>query len=94
MVGMGAGMAMGQQMANSMNNIQQTPPALPNKIAQYYLAIEEKADGPYSLEVVENYLQSGKINKDTLLWTQGMQNWEKTSTVLGKNFTQLPPPLK
>jgi len=94
MVGMGAGMAMGQQMANSMNvNTTSTPPPLPNQIAQYFVAIEGKSEGPYSLEAVEKDLISGRITNDTLIWTQGMDGWAKASTILSSTFTQTPPPL-
>jgi len=95
MVGMGAGMAMGQQMANSMNSntTTTTPPPLPNQIAQYFVAIEGKSEGPFSLEAVEKELLLGKINGDTLIWTQGMDGWEKASTVLSNISTQTPPPL-
>ncbi|HFU77627.1 MAG TPA: SPFH domain-containing protein [Epsilonproteobacteria bacterium] len=95
MVGMGAGMAMGQQMANSMHtNTGATPPPLPNKISQYFVAIEGKSEGPFSLEEVEKDLLSGKIDSDTLIWTQGMDGWEKASTILSNTFTQTPPPLQ
>lgn len=94
MVGMGAGMAMGQQMANSMNiNNTSTPPPLPNQIAQYFIAIDGKQEGPYSLEVIEKELLTGKISNDTLLWTQGMNGWAKASTILTSSFAQTPPPL-
>ena len=91
---MGAGMAMGQQMANSMNiNNTSTPPPLPNQIAQYFIAIDGKQEGPYSLEVIEKELLTGKISNDTLLWTQGMNGWTKASTILTSSFAQTPPPL-
>ena len=95
MVGMGAGMAMGQQMANSMQqpNSTSTPPPLPNQIAQYFVAINGESDGPYSLEAVEKKLLSGDITKNTLIWTQGMDGWEKASSVLSATFAQTPPPL-
>ena len=94
MVGMGAGMAMGQQMANSMQqpNSTSTPPPLPNQIAQYFVAINGESDGPYSLEAVEKKLLSGDITKNTLIWTQGMDGWEKASSVLSATFAQTPPP--
>lgn len=95
MVGMGAGMAMGQQMANSMQqpNSTSTPPPLPNQIAQYFIGVHGESDGPYSLEAVEKKLLSGEITKDTLIWTQGMDGWEKASSVLSSTFIQTPPPL-
>lgn len=92
MVGMGAGMAMGQQMANSMNPTI-TPPSLPNKIAQYFVAVEGESEGPYSLESIQEYISNGRINEQTLIWTQGMKEWAEASTVLSDNFSQTPPPL-
>lgn len=95
MVGMGAGMAMGQQMANSMNQSNtSTPPPLPNQITQYYVAVEGKAEGPYSLEALEKELLTGHIQNDTLIWTQGMKDWEEASSILSSHFPQTPPPLK
>ncbi|MEA3434216.1 MAG: SPFH domain-containing protein [Campylobacterota bacterium] len=92
MVGMGAGMAMGQQMANSMNPTN-TPPSLPNKIAQYFVAVEGESEGPYSLENIQEYISNGRINEQTLIWTQGMKEWAEASSVLSDKFSQTPPPL-
>ena len=92
MVGMGAGMAMGQQMANSMNPTN-TPPSLPNKIVQYFIAVEGESEGPYSLESIEEYISNGRINAQTLIWTQGMKEWAEASAVLSDTFSQTPPPL-
>ena len=95
MVGMGAGLAMGQQMANSMNaSSNNTPPPVPNQIPQYFVAIEGKQTGPFSLEEIEKELLSGHITKDTLLWTQGLKEWAKAGTLLTENFMQTPPPLQ
>ena len=94
MVGMGAGLAMGQQMTNSMGQTNAaTPPPLPNKIAQYFVAIDAKQTGPYTLEEIEKELLSGTISQDTLLWTQGLKEWTKASTLLSDSFLQTPPPL-
>ncbi len=91
MVGMGAGLAMGQQMANSLNAT--PPPPLPNQVAQYYVALNGAQQGPYSLEQIKTYIDTKEIDKETLLWTQGMQGWEPASSVLSQYFTQTPPPL-
>ena len=94
MIGMGAGLAMGQQMTNSMqHNNTSTPPPLPNQIAQYFVAIEGQSQGPFSLEQVEKNLLSGEIDADTLIWTQGMDDWAKASSILSTTFKQTPPPL-
>ena len=89
MVGMGVGMAMGQQMANNMN----TPPIVPNHIAQYFVAVGEKYEGPYSFERIEADIASGTINQKTLIWTQGMKKWKTASTLFANKFFQTPPPL-
>ncbi len=93
MVGMGAGLAMGQQMANSMNVNISTPPPLPKQIAQYYIVRNEQQEGPFSLEQIQAYIDDSSLGKTTLVWTQGMQNWAEAQTVLDKHFTQIPPPL-
>ena len=94
MVGMGAGLAMGQQMANSINATStNTPPSLPNKIAQYFVAVEGESEGPYSLENIQEYISNGRIDEQTLIWTQGMKEWAEASTVLSDTFSQTPPPL-
>jgi len=95
MVGMGAGLAMGQQMANSMQQPSSaaTPPPLPNALLQYFIAVNGKQEGPYSLEQIKSSITKKEIGKDTLIWTQGMSKWEKAGDILLSHFTQTPPPL-
>jgi membrane protease subunit (stomatin/prohibitin family) len=94
MIGMGAGIAMGQQMAQSMNaSSSATPPPLPNQVAQYYVAIDGRQSGPYSLAQIQTSISNGEITPETLVWTQGMTQWEKASSVLSTYFSQTPPPL-
>ena len=93
MMGMGVGIAMGQQMANSMNKNQTTPPPILNNVAQYFVAMEGKSEGPYSLDTIYHSIANGRIDRQTLIWTQGMQEWAEASTVLSDAFLQTPPPL-
>jgi len=93
MVGMGAGLAMGQQMANSMNQQTQNPPPLPNNLPQYFVAQDGKQSGPISLEDIEQQIKKGNITRETLVWTQGMKNWETADSILSSHFIQSPPPL-
>ena len=95
MVGMGAGMAMGQQMASSMNQSQdsQTPPDLPTEDTKYFVAIDSKPQGPYTLKDVEKKILEGIINKDTLVWMKGMKEWTEASNLLSHSFSQIPPAL-
>jgi membrane protease subunit (stomatin/prohibitin family) len=99
MTGMAMGMAMAQQMANSMQphsstqQTQATPPPLPNQVVQYFVAINGQQMGPYSLTQIQDSINSKQITQDTLVWTQGMSGWQKASEVLTSYFTQTPPPL-
>jgi membrane protease subunit (stomatin/prohibitin family) len=93
MIGMGAGIAMGQQMAHSLGADNSTPPPLPKQISQYYIALNDKQEGPFSLEQIQAYINDSTMTKQTLIWTQGMSGWVEADTVLSQHFTQTPPPL-
>jgi len=95
MVGMAAGMAMGQQMAQSMqpSTHTHTPPPLPQQIAQYFIARNQQQEGPYSLEQIQTFIAQKQMTQETLVWTQGMAQWESAKEVLAQFFTQTPPPL-
>jgi membrane protease subunit (stomatin/prohibitin family) len=105
-MGMGAGMGMGQMMAGMMSGMgqqQQQPPAasapagpppLPQAVS-FHVAIGGQQAGPYDLNTLKQYLQSGQINRDTLVWKQGMANWTAAGQVpeLSSLFAATPPPL-
>jgi len=93
MIGMGAGIAMGQQMAHSLGADTNTPPPLPKQVSQYYIALNDKQEGPFSLEQIQAYINDSTITKQTLIWTQGMSGWVAADTILSQHFTQTPPPL-
>jgi len=107
-IGMGAGLAMGQQMANSMGQQRPTyqdnnqraleprrgaPPPLPGG-NRYHVAVDGEATGPYSVEGLQQQLSSGVINENSLVWANGMPDWQKAIEVeeLGDLF-DAPPPL-
>ena len=93
MVGMGAGLAMGQQMADSMER-KSTPPKLSSDALKYFVDIEGNSEGPFSLETIDAYIKSAKITADTRMWKEGMEAWDKASTVVPDIFSKTPPPLK
>lgn len=87
--GLTLGGAIGHNIANSINNsttpVQQTgslPPEVPETL--YYMVNSGKSEGPYTLKIVQSYILEGKLNGETLLWKQGMENWEKA-----KHFSEL-----
>lgn len=108
-MGMGMGFVLAQQMG-SMFNPQQgqqqpfggqpvqgtaVPPPMPTQVAYHY-ALNGQQLGPVSLDKLKELFANRTINKDSLVWKQGMQNWaslkdvEELKAFLGGNT---PPPL-
>ena len=108
-MGMGMGFVMAQQMAGMMNpqaggtqqapqsNVGQSavPPPMPQNISYFYAANEQQV-GPIGFEQLRALFANRTINKDTLVWKQGMASWislkdvEELKSFLGGNT---PPPL-
>ena len=97
MIGMGAGIAIGQSMAEtlSQNNIdKQTPPPLPEvNTKTYYIALSDEKEGPYDIRTIQLLIREKKIKKNTLVWTEGLEDWAEAHTILEKHFNATPPPL-
>ncbi len=101
MTGMVLGGAMGGQMANmanqmgaNMNQQMNTPPPIPT--VQYMLAIDGQQTGPFSIAQLQQLIQNGQFTANTLVWKQGMANWEQASAMaeLSSLFTgTCPPPI-
>ena len=107
-IGMGAGLAMGQQMANNMgqqrlssqdrsarydSGDRSAPPPLPGR-AQYHVAVDGEATGPFSVESLQQQLADGSIGPSTLVWSNGMADWQKATEVEELNeLFGAPPPL-
>ena len=93
MVGMGAGIALGQEMANkivSKNN----PPKLPTRDETiYHIALDDISEGPYDIRSIRSLISKGTIRKDTLIWRKGLEDWQSADIVLEKYFKNTPPPL-
>lgn len=105
-MGMGMGFVLAQQMGNMMNPMagqqavqpQQAaavPPPMP-MTSSYYYAANGQQQGPVSMETLKSLFANRTINKDSLVWKQGMDNWkalkevEELKSFLGGNT---PPPL-
>jgi len=100
MIGMGAGIALGQDMANKIttpqnsSNSSATPPPLPNQErVVYHVALDNISEGPYEVNEIKNLIEKGTIKRDTLIWTKGMKNWENAEEQLASYFENTPPPL-
>ena len=97
MLGMGAGLALGQEMAQKMNQgkvDKNTPPPLPSvNSTMYHIAVDDIQEGPYDIRTIQLYITKGTIKKDTLIWTEGLKEWTNAEVVLEKYFKNTPPPL-
>ncbi|MEM8847051.1 MAG: SPFH domain-containing protein [Bacteroidota bacterium] len=109
-MGMGMGFIMAQQMGNVMptatntpgmpqaspqNMGAVTPPPMP-VATQYFYALNGAQQGPVYIEQLRVLFANRTINRDTLVWKQGMANWDALQNVEElKSFLggSTPPPL-
>ena len=80
-----AGVALGGQA-----NVQ-TPPPIP--IVAYNVAKDGKSIGPFDLQKLSTMAANGEIDANTLVWKQGMANWERAGNT-AELAGLFPPPIK
>lgn len=101
---LGMSMAIAQQMMQTMNTAlsqMQTPTfknvnvQLPASLACYAL-VNGIPQGPFNEHEMAGHIQSSRINKDTLIWINGMPGWMEAVKVpeVAKLFLLVPPPLQ
>ncbi len=106
-MGMGMGFVLAQQMGTMMGGPmgqQQgfpqatgaaVPPPMPTQV-MYYYAVNGTQQGPVSIDQLRALFAGRTINRESLVWKQGMANWaalqevEELKSFLGGNT---PPPL-
>ena len=60
----------------------QTPPPMPGAQAvQYFVNVNGQQYGPYDVNSLAQMAQSGQINAQTMVWTNGMPSWVAASSV-------------
>ncbi|NNF61054.1 MAG: SPFH domain-containing protein [Gammaproteobacteria bacterium] len=98
-MGMGMGFGMAKQMVDTMSagsggGGNATPPPVPQE-TPWYLASEGHQTGPFTKAEIRNKLETGDVNRDTLVWRQGLEEWTAAERVdeLAAIFAQLPPPV-
>ncbi len=98
-MGLGMGFAMANQMVQGMGQaapgVGAAPP--PPPMAAWYIAINGKSEGPFDLNQMTQGAQAGQVNKETLVWSQAIGDWQPAGQVgaLGMIFgppTPPPPP--
>jgi membrane protease subunit (stomatin/prohibitin family) len=82
MAGMAVGTAVGKNIAGTLEKSvnqhevgQGKPPTVP--VTKYYIAIDGKPNGPYDINALRNMVASGTFNSDSLVWKDGMSDWQK-----------------
>ena len=85
MTGIAVGGALGNQMAGMINQMGQnvnqsmqqniqSPPPFPQ--ISYFMHINGQQMGPYNIEQLQMFVQSGQLTLDTYVWKQGMAQWD------------------
>jgi hypothetical protein len=71
-----------------------TPPPLPTSLT-YHVAISGAPKGPFGIEQLKQMISDGQLTRDSLVWNQGMNNWEAAQhrEDLRSLFALTPPPL-
>ncbi len=96
MMSMGAGVALGKEMFDNFSNNKtphSTPPKLPSESITYHVAIDNQSQGPFAMKKIEELIQEGTITKETLLWREGLEQWQPAKALLPEYFKSTPPPL-
>jgi membrane protease subunit (stomatin/prohibitin family) len=103
----GFGVALGSQMAGAAQggNYQQpqqpqqpvgfvgAPPPLPPQ-QQFHFDNGGQPAGPYPINALRQFVASGQLTRDTVVWTDGMSGWVPASTVAAlQPLFSTPPPL-
>ena len=106
-MGMGMGFVLAQQMGNMMSQSTAqpalgtaqvavpAPPPLPAQV-MYHYALDGQQVGPVTFDKLKELFASRTINRDTLIWKQGLSSWtalqeiEELKAFLGGST---PPPL-
>lgn len=96
-VGIGMGVGMAQQVSQAMGGAQTAgavPPPLP-AAAAFFVAVNGQQSGPHDPSVLTAMVTKGELQRDTLVWKQGMVNWTPAAQVqeLASLFANVPPPL-
>jgi len=94
--GLGMGMAMATPIGQALAGQQPAgaPPPVPGA-ASYFVAVEGRQTGPFDMQTLGSQVATGRLTRQTLVWTQGMAQWTPAGQVqaLEMIFANVPPPL-
>lgn len=98
-IGMATGMAVGEAVGKNIAKVlncalsdaeRTISPMAPPPIStvSYYVAVNAKATGPYDFSALEAMAASGALQGSTLVWKQGMSDWERADAI--EEISKLP----
>lgn len=69
------------------------PTSTPKPSTVYHVAVNGQATGPYNIETLRQWAASDQFHANSLVWTKGMENWEKAGNIseLKSIFEDKPP---
>lgn len=93
---MGASMGVGFAMAEKLSkNFGQPKGYVPEPFEKmYYYAKDKEPVGPLNIDEIETLIEKREIVTDTLIWSSGMEHWQKARSVeeIESLFNLLTPP--
>jgi membrane protease subunit (stomatin/prohibitin family) len=100
-LGIGVGVALGQQVAAAMNPTSAAPgggavpPPLPTGAASLFIAVNNQQVGPLAPAELSARIAAGELTRETLVWREGMPAWTPAAQVadVAALFGAVPPPL-
>lgn len=92
-IGLGIGFGAGNQMGHIASNINTSTPPPPPTI-EFYVLLNNQQSGPLDINKLRTLIINGEVIKDTLVWKNGMANWENAGkqNELTNLFNTTPPP--
>jgi len=77
-----------------------SPPPVPPRAGtsqapfQWYIAMDKRPSGPYTIQQMREQIRSGGLRADTLVWREGMETWDEAESIPGVRslFAQVAPP--
>ncbi len=94
-MGMGMGFAMANQMGQTMNQPAAAPPPPIPQAVSFFVAVNGQQTGPFDVATLGQQITAGRLQRESLIWRQGMAAWTAAGEVpeLANLFGQAPPPI-
>lgn len=93
-LGLGLGVGVGNQISNVSSNLntQNTPP--PPPVTLYYILMNNQQIGPLNFDQLKQLILDAQINRQTMIWKTGMENWSLITEIpeVSNLLNQTPPP--